>query len=113
MVVSGQDLYVAKLDAMQDAREARELMVPLGIKLAEKERSYRMHKRQRIHYEREHSKTPATLVVEMVNGYEDVSALRYARDVAKVEYDANYERLLLAKKEIDSLTQMIAKEAGQ
>lgn len=112
-MVSGQDLYVSMLDTIQEAREAQGEMVPLGIARAKAEREYRVLKKQRIFFERQKYGTPATLVLDKVNGYEDVSALRYDRDVAEIMEKANYERLLLAKKEIDVLNRMIAKEAGQ
>lgn len=112
-MVSGQDLYTSLLDAIQEAKEAQADMITLGIERARKEREYRILKKQRIFFERQKYGTPATLVLDKVNGYEDVSALRYDRDEAEVLEKANYERLLLAKKEIDVLKLMVAKEAGQ
>lgn len=112
-MVSGQDLYTSLLDAIQEAKEAQADMITLGIERAHKEREYRVLKKQRIFFERQKYGTPATLVLDKVNGYEDVSSLRYDRDVAEIMEKANYERLLLAKKEIDVLNRMIAKEAGQ
>lgn len=112
-MVSGQDLYTSLLDAIQDAKDAQADMITLGIARANAERQYRILKKQRIFFERQKYGTPVTLVLDKVNGYEDVSALRYDRDVAEIMEKANYERLLLAKKEIDVLNRMIAKEAGQ
>lgn len=109
-MASGQDLHAALFEAMDEAREAQGQMVPLGRDLAEAERKYRVAKRTRVLWERGEKKTPVTLVPDIVKGYPDIAQLCFERDCAEQVYEANREALLLAKKRVDTIREMIARE---
>ena len=109
-MASGQTLQQALFEAMAEAREAQEQMVPLGRDLAEAEREYRIAKRMRILWERTENKTAVTLIPDVVKGYDDIAALCYKRDEAEALYEANREALLLAKKRVDTIREMLARE---
>lgn len=109
-MASGQSLQAALLQAMDEAREAQGRMVGLGRALAEAEREYRIQKRVRTLWERNENGTPVTLVPDMVKGYDDISLLCFNRDLAQAEYEANREALMLAKKRIDTIREMLARE---
>ncbi len=108
--VSGQDMHRALMDAMGRARECQEQMVPLSAKAAEAEKAYRVAKRQRMLWERAENRTAVTILHDIVGGYEDIASLRVERDCAEALRDANREALLLAKKEVDVLREVIARE---
>lgn len=109
-MASGQDLHAALFEAMDEARESQGQMVPLGRELAEAERKYRVAKRTRVLWERGENKTPVTLVPDIVKGYPDIAQLCFERDCAEQVYEANREALLLAKKRVDTIREMIARE---
>lgn len=109
-MADGVTLQAALFQAMDEAREAQARMVELGRSLAEAEREYRIQKRVRTLWERNENKTPVTLVPDMVKGYDDISLLCFNRDVAQAEYEANREALLLAKKRVDTIRELIARE---
>ena len=98
-MADGQNLQAALFEAMGEAQRALCQMVPLGVALAEAEREYRVQKRTRTLWERSGG-APVTII----------GALRLTRDCAQAEYDANREALLLAKKRIDTIREMIARE---
>lgn len=97
------------MQAMGEAHEALDRMAALGAAKAEAERQYRIAKRVRIVWERGNG-TPVTIIGDVVCGYDDIAQLRFARDCAEAEYDANREALLLAKKQIDTIREVIARE---
>lgn len=107
---SGQDYHGALMDAMAEARDALGRMAPLGRAKAEAERAYRIAKRTRILWERGENGTPVSIISDVVCGYDDIAALRFARDCADAEYEANREALLLAKKQVDTVREIIARE---
>lgn len=106
---SGQSLHEALFQAMGEAQDALCQMVPLGAALAEAEREYRVQKRTRTLWERSGG-APVTIIGDLVCGCDDIAALRLRRDCAQAEYDANREALMLAKKRIDTIREMIARE---
>ncbi|MEY8460110.1 hypothetical protein AALA69_03150 [Eggerthellaceae bacterium 24-137] len=108
-MASGQDLQAALFEAMDEARRALCQMVPLGSALAEAEREYRVQKRVRTLWQRSEG-TPVTIIGDLVCGCDDIADLRLRRDCAQAEYDANREALMLAKKNIDTIREMIARE---
>ncbi len=77
---SGQDYHGALMDAMAEARDALGRMAPLGRAKAEAERAYRIAKRTRILWERGENGTPVSIISDVVCGYDDIAALRFARD---------------------------------
>lgn len=111
--MSGQDLHGALMAAMATARECQGQMYPLAADAAAAKREYRKAKRLRILWERAENRTPVSLIADVVSGYEDIGDLCAARDCAEAAYQANYEALLLAKKEIDVLREVIAREWGR
>ncbi|NBJ67751.1 hypothetical protein [Adlercreutzia caecimuris] len=108
-MADGQNLQAALFEAMGEAQRALCQMVPLGVALAEAEREYRVQKRTRTLWERSGG-APVTIIGDLVCGCDDIAALRLKRDCAQAEYDANREALLLAKKRIDTIREMIARE---
>lgn len=108
--VDGVDLVNARDDALARAESCISQMAALARNLAAAERAYKIEKRKRILWEREQNKTPATLLLAIVDGYEDISDLKFARDCAEAEMDANKEAALLAKKEAAILQEQIAHE---
>ena len=108
-MASGQDMHSALVDAMAAADGALAQMVPLANDLAAAEREYRVQKRTRTLWERGKG-TPVSIIGDLVGGYDDIADLRLKRDCAQAVYDANGEGLLLAKKKIDTIREVIARE---
>lgn len=108
--VNGQDMYAALMDAMDRAKGHQGEMVGLAKDAAMAEREYRKAKRLRILWERAENKTPVSIISDIVTGYEDISDLRVERECAEAMREANREALLLAKKEIDVLREIISRE---
>ena len=112
MSVDGVLLATQMQDALDQAKECVDQMVPLGNNLAEAERLYRCEKHKRIAYERAVKNTPVTIIQDVVKGYEDIAELACKRDMAQVEYDANREAELLHKKKADILRDIYVREYG-
>lgn len=108
--VDGVDLVNARDDALARAESCISQMPALARNLAAAERAYKIEKAQRILTLREEGKIPATLMMAVVDGYEDISYLKFKRDCAEAEMDANKEAALLAKKEAAILQEQIAHE---
>lgn len=116
MRLDGFDIVGALLDAITRAEELREDFKQAGAAKAAAERDYRVGKRKGIIFERERHGSPASLTIDLVKGREDIAELALRRDLAESEYEATREALLLAKKEIDTLRELYAREwaaAGQ
>lgn len=112
-MLDGVDL-VGELDAELDAAyECVKDITRLRFEAAEKEREYRIAKRQRTLFERDHNKTPVTLIADIVCGYEDIAQLRFERDCAQAVCDANYEAILFHKKKSDAIREQIGREWAQ
>ena len=105
----GVSMHQALMDAMAEADTALGRMAGLGRDQAEAEREYRVQKQVRTLWERAKG-TPVTIMGDVVRGYSDIATLRLKRDCAAVEYEANREALLLAKKKIDTVREIIARE---
>lgn len=106
----GLDLTGELFEADKRVAECISDMHSLGAKRAEAERRYRIAKRKRILYERDHNKTPVSIIADIVKGYEDIAQLAFERDCAQTEYDANYEAILYWKKRTDVLREQMARE---
>lgn len=106
----GLDLTGELFDAMDRVAGCIDDMHALGAAKSEAERKYRIAKRKRILYERDHNKTPVSIIADVVKGYEDIAQLAFERDCAEAEYDANYEAILFWKKRADVLRELIARE---
>lgn len=109
----GVDLTAELFDADSRVAECINDMHVLGAKRAEAERKYRIEKRKRILYERDHNHTPVSIIADVVKGYEDIAQLAFERDCAQTEYDANYEAILYWKKRTDVLREQMAREWGR
>ena len=109
-MASGQTLQQALVEAMEEARDANGKMVGLGRDLAVAEREYRMAKRKATLWERDEQGHPVTLVPDLVKGRPDIADLCFKRDLAQTVYEANREALMLAKKRVDTIREMLARE---
>lgn len=99
--------------SLKETADRIEDMHRLGKEMAEAERKYRVAKQQRILFERDHNKTPVTIIQDVVAGYEDIAALKQARTCAEVEFDANREAILFWKKRTDAIREQIQREWTQ
>ena len=110
----GTDLVRELFDACDDADRFVRDMRRLGVVKAEAERRYRVAKAKRTLYERDENRVQMSIICDVVRGCEEVSNLAFARDCAEAEYDGNREALLVAKKKIDTLREIMAREwAGE
>lgn len=107
--MDGVDAYSGLAIALQEANERQAERVELARQAALARRSYKIAKRQRILAER-HKGTPTTYLKEVVEGYCDISLLAYNMEVAEEVYNANHEGELLAKKQIDTYREILARE---
>lgn len=80
-----------------------------GIENAEAERKYRVLKAKKI-LELKDKGYPATLIIDIVKGMEDVAKLKFERDVAESVYKANLEAINVYKKKSDDLRMYFEKE---
>ena len=79
-----------------DLNKALTIAKERGIELAEAERKYRVEKRKAI-LQAKHNGEKVSLIMELVNGDEVISQLRYARDVAKTLYASATEAINMYK----------------
>lgn len=104
MGYSGQDVVNALQDARKQLMESVERWRKFGHKLALAERDYRIAYRGEVFVLHTEDKVAWTAAVEIAKGEEaSVANLRYARDVARVEYTAEQERINVLKIEIRML----------
>ncbi len=91
---SGQDLAIALQQTRKDLIQAVENWRQFGHKLALSERDYRIAYRAEVFALHDDDKVAWTAAVEIARGEDaTVADLRYLRDVAKVQYDAEAERI--------------------
>ena len=101
MGYSGQDLVNGLQDARKQLFESVERWRKYGHKLALAERDYRISYRAEVFLLKQQDGVAWTAAVEIARGEESsVADLRYARDVAKTEYDAEQEKINALKIEI-------------
>ncbi len=101
MSYSGQELVNALQDARKQLMESVENWRGYGHKLALAERDYRIAYRTEVFSLRENNGVAWTAAVEIARGEESaVANLRYIRDFARVQYDAEQERINTLKIEV-------------
>ena len=94
-MTDGTDLMQALMDTLGEHDEAIGRMRDDGRRLAEAERDYRIALAVRIAALREEG-MPATITPDLARGDSGVASLRFDRDLARVEWEAdrsNCERL--------------------
>ena len=79
-----------------DLNKALTIAKERGIELAAAERKYRVEKRKAI-LQAKHNGEKVSLIMELVNGDEIISQLRYERDVAKTLYASATEAINIYK----------------
>lgn len=109
----GTDLYRQIMEALQNDEQCINEMTPYGIAMAEAERKYRVEKQRRILFERDHNKTPVTIIQDVVKGYEDIAALHEKFVIAQVEYETNKVAEMYWKKRADTLREIYRVEGIQ
>ncbi len=106
----GVDLLAAHDEALRNVWECIQAMTALEERRAGAERDYRLAKHDRTLYERDHNKTPVSIIADVVKGYRDIADLDFARNVAETECKANYEAILYWKKRADAIGRQIERE---
>lgn len=97
MGFSGQDLVNALHKTRKDLMESVEKWRTYGIALAGAERAYRTALSKMIIRLHEERKVAWTAAGELARGMDAVEGLRFAKDVAKVHYEAEQERINVLK----------------
>lgn len=95
--------------AIDRAREGVDAIEELGRARAEAERDYRVALRKAVLGLRARG-MPASVASDAARGKEEVARLAFERDCAQAVYDANYEALLLAKKEAGLIEAQVERE---
>lgn len=95
--------------ALEKAKDGVAEIEPLGRTRAEAERDYRIALRKAVLGLRARG-LPASVATDAARGQEEVARLAFERDCAQAVYDANYEALLLAKKEAGLIEAQIERE---
>jgi hypothetical protein len=101
LAYSGQDLVNSLTQARKELFDSVANWAAYGHKLALAERDYRIAYRSEVFLLHTEDKVAWTAAVDIAKGEEStVANLRYARDVAKVQYDAEQEKINALKIEI-------------
>lgn len=93
----GADVVREGMDALTQSQVLANEYGRLGRKLAVAEREYRRALAQYMLRERA-AGTPVTILPDLARGDDEVSRLRFDRDIAQADYDACRESLLVQKK---------------
>lgn len=109
-MTDGMELWGELLAAVEDCDARIGEMRESGRMLAAKERDYRVAKAERIMVERKERGTPVSIIADVVKGAEDISRMAFERDCAEVEYRADYEALLVAKKRLGVIERQYERE---
>lgn len=80
-----------------------------GYDLATKERDYKVAVNKKA-LELRADDMPVTLIQQVIYGYEEISKLRFERDVAEVKYNANQEYINTIKLQIRILENQLSRE---
>ena len=97
-----QELRAELMECIESMREA-------GFQLAQSESAYKIAK-AKAELRMRADGMPATLIRDLVQGDEEVAALRLNRDCNQVTYDTEKERELGIKKNIDIVREQINRE---
>lgn len=107
-----QDLVIKLDTARKLLEECVKAYKNTGRQLAETERKYRVAYRQEIFRLHETDGVAWTACDTLARGDEEVSKLRFERDVKKSDYEVCYEKILQLKTEIRILENEIAAMRG-
>lgn len=80
-----------------------------GYDLAQKEKEYKIAVNKKA-LELRADDMPVTLINQVIYGYEEIAALRFARDTAEVKYNANQEYINTIKLQIRILESQLNRE---
>ncbi len=104
MGYSGQDVVNVLQETRKQLMDSVERSRKYGHKLALAERDYRIAYRAEVFLLKQQDGVAWTAAIEIARGEESaVADLRYGRDVAKVEYEAELERINVLKIEVRML----------
>lgn len=106
------DLYEQILQNMHVLDEAIKRLAKNGEALAEAEKNYKMELTKQALILRADN-TPVTLINQIVYGLEEVAKLRFERDTAKANYDANSEFINITKLKLRLLEAQLNREWGK
>lgn len=82
-----------------------------GYELADKEKKYKTELCKKV-LELKSQDMPATLINQVIYGYEEIPQLRFERDTAQVKYKANLEYINIIKLQIKILEGQLNREWG-
>lgn len=104
------ELYEELAQKNQELTQSIKLLRQNGIKLAEKERDYKIKLRQEALKLRSEKGMPVTLISQIIYGVPEVAELRFERDVAEAMYNANQEHINTTKLQIRILENQLQRE---
>lgn len=104
------ELYEELAQKNQELTQSIKLLRQNGIKLAEKERDYKIKLRQEALKLRSEKGMPVTLISQIIYGVPEVAELRFERDVAEAMYNANQEHINTTKLQIRILEGQLNRE---
>ncbi len=107
--MSGQSLQAALEETIKNAKQSLAESRVQGELHAQKDREYKIAVAKAIREEKA-AGTPATLIISLVKGREDIAKLAFERDTAEVMYKTALEAVNLRKKEADGLREQIERE---
>lgn len=94
----------------QELTQSIKMLRQNGIKLAEKERDYKIKLRQEALKLRSEKGMPVTLISQIIFGVPEVAELRFERDVAEAMYNANQEHINVTKLQLRILESQLQRE---
>ncbi len=106
---AGQGDYAELWELREQLAEALESKRRSGFQLAQNEQAYKVAKAA-CELRLRAKGMPATLIRDLVQGDEEVAALRLARDCAQVTYDTEQEVINAVKKNIGIVQDQIRQE---
>lgn len=104
------ELYDEITQKNNELTQSIRLLRQNGIKLAEKERDYKIKLRQEALKLRSEKGMPVTLIAQIIYGVPEVADLRFERDVAEAVYNANQEHINTTKLQIRILESQLQRE---
>ncbi len=111
MTESGQDLQIEMAEIKNLLNTALSESKKRGRALAEGEKIYRMELAKKMLIERDKG-TPVTIISDVCRGDENISQLRFERDILESDYRSALEAINVYKLEIKSLENQIQREWG-
>ena len=106
------DLFLEAQDKTSQLDKALGSLGKCGRENALAEKNYRIALRKAILLERNKG-TPVTIILNLVKGEDEVSELRFKRDVAETLYKACLEGINVLKLEVKILEEQISREYGR